>query len=52
MDAPAVCSDEQKSAVDEWWKCIEALRQSGLAETADRELENLRESFPDFEAPG
>ncbi len=52
MDAPAVCSDEQKSAVDEWWKCIEALRQSGLAETADRELEDLRESFPDFEAPG
>jgi len=51
MDAPAVCSGEQKSTVEEWLKCIEALRQSGLAEAADRELENLRESFPDFEAP-
>ena len=51
MDAPAVCSDEQKSTVEQWWKCIEALRQSGLAAAADRELENLRESFPDFEAP-
>ena len=46
------CNDEQKSAVEEWWKCIESLRLSGLAEAADRELQNLRESFPDFEAPG
>jgi len=50
MDAPAVCSDEQKSTAEEWWKCIEALRQSGLAEAADREFENLRENFPEFEA--
>jgi len=46
---PAACSDEQKSTVEEWWKCIETLRQSGLTEAADRELENLRENFPDFE---
>jgi hypothetical protein len=44
------CSNEQKSAVEEWWKCIETLRDSGLAEAADRELENLRENFPEFEA--
>ncbi len=50
MDAPAVCSDEQKSTAEQWWECIEALRQSGLAEAADRELENLRENFPEFEA--
>jgi hypothetical protein len=51
MDAPAVCNDEQKSTAEEWWECIETLRQSGLAEAADRELEILRENFPDFEAP-
>ncbi len=48
---PVACSNEQKSAVEEWWKCIETLRQSGLAVAADREFENLRENFPDFEAP-
>ncbi len=47
---PVACSNEQKSAVEEWWKCIETLRHSGLAEAADRELENLRENFPEFEA--
>ena len=51
LAAPAACSDEQKSAVDEWWKCIQLLRESGLAEAADLELGNLRESFPDFEPP-
>jgi hypothetical protein len=49
--APNVCSDEQKSAVEEWWKCIETLRQSGLAEAADLELERLHEEFPEFEPP-
>ena len=46
-----VCSDEQKSAVEEWWKCIETLRQSGLATAADLELERLREDFPAFNPP-
>jgi hypothetical protein len=49
-EAPA-CSNEQKSDVEEWWKCIAALRQAGLAELADLEFENLRGSFPDFEPP-
>jgi len=47
---PVACSNEQKSAVEEWWQCIETLRKSGLTEVADRELENLRENFPEFEA--
>lgn len=48
---PVACSNEQKSVVDEWWKCIETLRQSGLAAVADLELERLREDFPEFEPP-
>ncbi len=48
---PVACSNEQKSAVEEWWKCIETLRKSGLAAAADLELERLREDFPEFEPP-
>ncbi len=45
------CTDEQKFDVDEWWKCIEELRQLGFAGNADLELDGLREEFPDFEPP-
>ncbi len=48
-EAPFACSDEQKSDVEKWWKCIETLRQSGQAGAADQELENLRKIFSDFE---
>lgn len=49
--APFACSDEQKSDVEAWWRCIKTLRQSGQAEAADSELENLRRNFPDFAPP-
>ena len=45
------CTDEQRFDVDEWWKCIAELRQSGFAGTADLELDGLREEFPEFEPP-
>ena len=45
------CTDEQRFDVDEWWKCIEELRQLGFAGTADLELDGLREEFPEFEPP-
>jgi hypothetical protein len=48
---PASCSDEQKSDAEAWWQCITSLRQSGLQDAADMELQNLRKSFPDFAAP-
>ncbi len=48
---PVGCSNEQKSAVEEWWQCIEKLRKSGLAAAADLELERLRKDFPEFEPP-
>lgn len=51
LESPSECSDEQKTDAGEWWQCITALRNAELAELADQEYENLRESFPDFEAP-
>ena len=45
------CTGEQKSDVEEWWKCIDGLRQSGFAGTADLELNDLTEEFPEFEPP-
>jgi len=51
VGAPPNCSDEQKSAAAEWWQCIKTLRQAGLAEAADLELEGLRQVFRDFEPP-
>ena len=45
------CTGEQKSDADEWWKCIEELRQSGFAGPADLELDGLREEFPEFQPP-
>ncbi len=51
LATPPACSNEQKSDVEEWWKCIQSLRQSGLAEVADQELVNFREAFPDFVPP-
>lgn len=45
------CTDEQRFDVDDWWKCIEELRQLGFAGTADLELDGLREEFPEFESP-
>lgn len=45
---PTACSEQQKSAPDEWWKCIEALREAGQAELARLEAKNLRNAFPDF----
>jgi hypothetical protein len=45
------CSQEEKVAPETWWSCIESLRQAGADEFADRELENLRQAFPDFELP-
>ena len=46
---PVGCSKEQKSDVEEWWKCVETFRQTGLTEAANREFDNLRKNYPDFE---
>jgi hypothetical protein len=48
---PTGCREEQKSAPEEWWNCIESLREAGQAEAADLEFENLSKDFPDFVPP-
>ncbi len=48
---PTSCSNEQRSDVEEWWKCIETFRRTGLAEAADREYDYLQEKYPAFEPP-
>ena len=48
---PTACSEERKSAPDEWWKCIEALRAAGQAEVARMEADELKNAFPDFVPP-
>ncbi len=45
------CLAEEKLAPETWWSCIDSLRQAGPDEFADKELENLRKAFPDFQLP-
>ncbi len=45
---PAECSDVEKSEAQSWWQCIQSLREAGQLEAANRQLENLRNQFPEF----
>lgn len=47
----AACTEEQKSTAAAWWRCIQALRESGQTEAAELELEKLAENHPDFTPP-
>lgn len=49
-EAPA-CDDKVRARADTWYQCIVRLRDDGHTETAERELEELKEAFPDFEPP-
>jgi hypothetical protein len=46
------CNDEQRASPENWYKCAEALREMGLDDAADLELEALRSAFPDFPMTG
>lgn len=50
-EAPACNADERASATA-WFACVEALREAGHEDMASRELEALREAFPEFRPPG
>ena len=50
-DKSAHCSDEQKSDVEQWWRCVELLRRAGMSDVAESELESLQQKYPDFVAP-
>ena len=47
-DDEVFCDTAARAAVDDWYACIESLREEGLTDAADSELEALRESFPGF----
>lgn len=45
------CDTDARSSADTWYDCIVALRDQGLTEAADRELEALKATYPDFHEP-
>ena len=48
---PVSCDAAARASAATWYECIESLREKGLDEAADAELEALRATFPDFRAP-
>lgn len=45
------CDDGSRERADTWYRCIERLRAEGNADAAEREFDELIETFPDFEPP-
>lgn len=41
------CDKEDTSTADDWWSCIEALRESGDADAAEAELLRLQDRYPE-----
>jgi len=40
------CDSEDTASADEWWRCIETLRNSGKVEAAEAEWLRLQERYP------
>lgn len=45
------CDDEARASSGTWWQCVRELEQRGLPEAAERELQVLLKTFPQFSAP-
>lgn len=45
------CEAGDRQSADTWYLCIQALRERGLEDDAEAELEALRKAFPDFREP-
>lgn len=45
------CDARERSSAGRWWRCAQALTESGDEQAARRELELLQLSFPDFVPP-
>lgn len=45
------CSDEARAQTRSWWRCIQDLEKRGLTQAAERELQGLMQTFPQFMAP-
>lgn len=50
VDPPRACDEQASAETTSWYACIVALRESGHTEAAERELELLRSSYPEFAA--
>ena len=51
-ESAPTCDEAQRASPESWYKCAEALREMGLEDEADFELEALRNAFPDFPVTG
>ena len=51
FDGLVTCDALARASAADWYECIEALREQGLVEAAEAELEALRTEFPDFQIP-
>jgi len=49
--APPDCDETARAAADSWYDCVVELRELGLGDIADQQLEALLEAHPDFEEP-
>lgn len=45
------CSDQARAQTRSWWHCIQDLEKRGLTQAAERELQALMRTFPQFMAP-
>lgn len=52
MAEPFLCPASARESADDWYRCIESKRAVSPAEAIDREIDALREQFPDFPIPG
>ncbi len=45
------CNGEQRAETTTWWLCIENLEKQGRTQAAERELQALLQTFPEFTGP-
>ena len=49
---PLLCPADTRKSADDWYRCIDSKRSASPAEAIDREIDALRERFPDYPIPG
>ena len=45
------CDEQARASSASWWRCIRELEQRGLPEAAEKELQALLNTYPQFSAP-
>lgn len=51
LPARQQCDDVARATSGTWWQCVRELEQRGLSGAAERELQALLQTFPQFSAP-